>query len=126
MVGGDFDDAVGHFPVMGEPILEPLAVGATGFEREHGLRPGVARRLDRRMSGGGDDHQLFLVDRHFIEGCIGDGLGDERGVEVAAEDGGAKLPGIAGAQFERYLRITAEIVVHGDGQPHRGGAFSRA
>ena len=126
VVGGNLDDTIGHFAVMGEPLLEPLAVGATGFEREHRLRPGVARRLDRRMSGGGDDHQLFVVDRHLLEGRIGDGLGDEGGVEIAAEDGGGKLPGVAGAQLESDVGVTAEIFVHGDGQPHRGGAFARA
>ena len=80
--------------------LAAIALGAKPLTAEESLNYSLGAVL--RF---GDDHQLFIVDRQRLQPTIGDRVRNQCDIEFGMENLVDQIPGIAGIEFQRHVRI---------------------
>jgi len=120
VIGAVFHDPRGGDARALQPRLQPQAVGAARGEREHRHMAEPAQAARR------DEHELLRERVQRFEPLGGEGLRDERGLELAVQHARDEVPGGAGDELQLHLRPGAVIAPKEGGQAHGRGAFERA
>ncbi|APR83372.1 Enoyl-[acyl-carrier-protein] reductase [Minicystis rosea] len=126
MVRRDLRDPHGHHLRLAEPRLEPPSIRAPFGEREHGRARELFRRADAPARRFGDQHQLFAEHGDAREARIGARIGDERGVERAAEDRRDQALRRPRGELHRDLGMAAVVRRERPRQPRGRGALHRS
>src|SRR3954470_19016171 len=72
-----------------------------------------------------NNHQLFLEGGRLLKRLIGDGFGNERGIEIAGENGARENLRIAGAKLQNDPRMSPVVFAEQSRQPDSRRAFHR-
>lgn len=95
------------------------------LENQHGSRQ-IALLADRRMAGGGNDHQFLVKREGLLERHAGDRLGDQGCVELTRQDRTAQHLRVSGAQFQHHPGMPPVVFAEQPRQPDRRRALHRA
>ncbi len=126
MIGAVFHDALGHHARAAEPRLEASPVGAAGGKGEHDALVDVLRPRNAPVSLGSDEHQLLGESVLRLEILVGERLGDEGRLDLAAQDPIDQRAGRARDELEPHGRIAAVVARKHRRQPRRRRALERA